>query len=65
MGRKPRRYRECPKCEVILAAGQFEWLGRGSQGYATRRCPECGFVGITPDFSEVDPEDMPDGRVAA
>ena len=63
MSRKPYRYRECPDCEAVFAAGDLINHSFGAQwedGGATRQCPSCGAVGTTSDFPIVEPEDLPD-----
>jgi hypothetical protein len=52
------RLRQCPRCEIILPAGEFPptELGPGAwQATARwgRECPECGYLGPTADFVEV------------
>ena len=55
------RYRQCPRCRVILPAGQFgpARLGPGAWhtgGRWPRECPACGCVGATRDFARVEAE---------
>jgi hypothetical protein len=51
------RFRRCPRCRVVRAAGDFEQIDFGSNwregGLSRRRCPDCGHVGPTADFSVV------------
>jgi hypothetical protein len=51
------RFRRCPKCQVVRAAGDFAALDHGQywrdSGHARRSCPSCGFTGPTPVFKLV------------
>lgn len=49
------RWRRCPACKIVLAAGDFIWIdGSGwGDGRARRRCPTCDHVGETADFVDV------------
>jgi hypothetical protein len=48
------RFRRCPSCGGVYAAGEFLPLKYGAhwneQGYALRRCPGCGAVRPTYKF---------------
>lgn len=51
------RYRQCPSCDVVLPASEFETLTYGSNwnttGVAIRQCPTCFHQGETQDFQTV------------
>lgn len=54
--RAPWRYRRCPNCRQVFAAGQLIYLDEGpawQYGGSLRRRPECGFEGRTADFPVV------------
>lgn len=48
------RFRRCPFCGVRRPAGEFLSLDFGAnwqtKGRARRRCPACGYIGVTADF---------------
>lgn len=54
---KPRRFRRCPDCRVVLAASKFDAIGKHRPGYGARqrarRCPECRRTGPTSIFKVV------------
>ena len=53
----PRRFRQCPRCGVVLAAGKFtSTFGANYQKDkpAERTCPECGHKAVTTEFTVVE-----------
>jgi len=54
---RPRRYRRCPSCFQIHAAGEYICLTTGpnwnQRGAALRECPNCGHQGRTSEFGLV------------
>ena len=52
-----RRWRRCPACHDVNAAGEFLTTGRHRPGYGGkqrgRRCPSCGYTGATWVFKVV------------
>jgi ribosomal protein S27AE len=54
---RPWRYRRCPQCRMIMAAGDLITRRFGpawrSVGRALRECPECGHQAPTREFAVV------------
>ncbi len=52
------RFRRCPSCFTVAAAGTFAVVGSYRPGWnetgtMRRRCPDCGHVGPSRDFQVV------------